>query len=175
MRSESAPRGCPLDKAKARRDAENTGQIIRRRRGEIVEAVGKKSRGETVQPQKMLKMKIDPEMSMKTKDRGTICPTQKMTFLPGCTLFYIKIHEFLHTLSIFATIRALRTKPRGSECENSKVCASGSAPLRPKISHELSFSPHCGVRNAAVDSPPRLGRLPRSPARRRTGRHGGGK
>jgi hypothetical protein len=42
----------------------------------------------------MLKMKDDPEMFMKTKDPVTICPTQKMTFLPGCTPFYRKLQEF---------------------------------------------------------------------------------
>jgi len=42
----------------------------------------------------MLKMKVDPEMYMKTKDRMTICPTQKTTFLPGCTPFYAKTHVF---------------------------------------------------------------------------------
>ena len=33
--------------------------------------------------QKMLNMKVDPEMYMKTKDRATDCPTQKATFVPG--------------------------------------------------------------------------------------------
>ena len=33
-------------------------------------------------------------MCMKTKDRATICPTQKTTFLPGWTPFYTKTQEF---------------------------------------------------------------------------------
>jgi hypothetical protein len=46
----------------------NAGQIIRRRRGQIVEAEGKKVARGSEQPKKMLKMMIDPEMCMKTKD-----------------------------------------------------------------------------------------------------------
>ena len=34
-------------------------------------------------PQKMLKMKGDPEMCMKTKDRLTKCPTKCRAFVPG--------------------------------------------------------------------------------------------
>jgi hypothetical protein len=71
----------------AQTDAENAGQIIRRRRGQIVEAEGEKVARGTAQPKKMLKMMIDPEMYMKTKDRTTKCPTQKATFLHGCTPF----------------------------------------------------------------------------------------
>jgi hypothetical protein len=65
-----------------RRTPKSAGEIIRARQGEIVEEKGKKSRGGPEQPQKMLKMNVDPEMSMKTKDRTTICPTQKTTFVP---------------------------------------------------------------------------------------------
>jgi hypothetical protein len=39
-------------------------------------------------------MKVDPEMYMKTNDKTTICPTQKTTFLPGCTPFYIEMPVF---------------------------------------------------------------------------------
>jgi len=52
-------------------------------------------------PQKMLKMKIDPEMCMKTKDNATICPTQKTTFLPGCTPFYTETHVFCRNCRLF--------------------------------------------------------------------------
>jgi hypothetical protein len=38
----------------------------------------------------MLKMKIDPEMCMKTKGQTTIFPTQKTTFLHSCTAVYAK-------------------------------------------------------------------------------------
>jgi hypothetical protein len=48
-----------------------------------VAAEGKKTRGGQRATQKMLKMQVDPEMYMKTKDWMTICPTQKTTFLPG--------------------------------------------------------------------------------------------
>ena len=44
--------------------------------------------------QKMLNMKSDPEMCMKTKDKMTVCPRQKATFLPGCTSFYTKAPVF---------------------------------------------------------------------------------
>ncbi len=53
---------------------------------------GKVARGGTAAPIKMLKMKVDPEMCMKTKDRTTFCLTQKTTFVPGRMLFYTKIH-----------------------------------------------------------------------------------
>jgi ferredoxin len=75
-------------------NAENARQIIRPRGGEIVEEEGKKSRGRTRVTQKMLKMRGDPEMCMKTKDCTTICPTQRATFVPGWTLFYTKIQAF---------------------------------------------------------------------------------
>ncbi len=45
------------------------------------------------QPIKMLKTQVDPEMSMKTKDKLTICPREKTTFVPGWRLFCRKIHE----------------------------------------------------------------------------------
>ncbi len=44
--------------------------------------------------QEMLKMKEPPGMYMKTNDVTTICPTQKATFLPGCTPIYTEIHIF---------------------------------------------------------------------------------
>ena len=53
----------------------------------------KRRRGESI-TQKMLKMKGDPEMYMKTKGEATICPTQKTTFLPGWMQFYTKTHLF---------------------------------------------------------------------------------
>ena len=40
---------------------------------------------------KMLKMKVDPTMCMKTKTRTTILPTQKRTFLCNCAPFYTEI------------------------------------------------------------------------------------
>jgi hypothetical protein len=49
----------------------------------------------------MLNMKVDPEMYMKTKDQVTICPTQKATFLPGCTPFYAKAHVFCGNRQLF--------------------------------------------------------------------------
>ena len=49
----------------------------------------------------MLKMKEPPGMCMKTKDRTTICPTQKTTFVPGCTSFYTKIHVFCRIRRLF--------------------------------------------------------------------------
>ena len=55
-----------------------------------VEAEEEKSRGGPQAPIKMLKMKVDPEMYMKTKGRVTICPTQKTTFVHSCTPFYTK-------------------------------------------------------------------------------------
>ena len=78
----------------AETNAENAGQIIRRKGNAIVRGMGKKSHGGTAGTQKMLEMKVDPEMYMKTKDRVTNCPTQKTTFLPGCRSFYTKIQEF---------------------------------------------------------------------------------
>jgi hypothetical protein len=59
-----------------------------------IEAGEKSHAGGREQPIKMLKMKVDPEMCMKTKDEATNCPTQKMTFLPGCTPFYTEMHVF---------------------------------------------------------------------------------
>src|SRR5208282_6148017 len=49
----------------------------------------------------MSKMKIDPEMCMKTKDKITICPTQKATFLPGCTPLYTEKHVFCGHCRLF--------------------------------------------------------------------------
>jgi hypothetical protein len=54
---------------------------------------GKKSRGRA-RTIKMLKMKIDPTMCMKTNTHMTISPKQKMTFLHNCTPFYTKAHVF---------------------------------------------------------------------------------
>ena len=59
---------------------------ISQRRGE--------GRAGRAHPIKMLNMKVDPEMYMKTKDRKTICPMQKVTFLHSCTAFYTKTHDF---------------------------------------------------------------------------------
>ena len=61
-----------------------------------------KSRGEEAsEPQKMLKVKVDPEMYMKTKDQVTIFPTQKTTFLPGCTPFYTEMQVFGRNRRLF--------------------------------------------------------------------------
>jgi hypothetical protein len=49
----------------------------------------------------MLKMKVDPEICMKTKDHATICPTQKTTFVPGCMPFYTETHVFCRNRSLF--------------------------------------------------------------------------
>ena len=49
----------------------------------------------------MLKMKGDPEMYMKTKDRTTFCPTQKATFVPGRTPFYTETQVFCADRRLF--------------------------------------------------------------------------
>ena len=67
----------------------------------IAKAEGEKSLGRTRATQKMLKMKGDPEMSMKTKDRTTICPTQKTTIVPGCTSSHTKIQIFCRNQRLF--------------------------------------------------------------------------
>jgi len=59
-----------------------------------IAAEGKKTAKGPPAPIKMLKMKVDPEMYMKTKNHATTCPTQKTTFVPGCTPFYTKSHLF---------------------------------------------------------------------------------
>jgi hypothetical protein len=94
-RSGFVPSTAPTIQRRARRA--QPGPVLRRvgdsqqpkRRGR-----GRKVAGGDRAPQKMLKMKVDPEMYMKTKDHATICPTQKTTFLPGCTPFYTKSHVF---------------------------------------------------------------------------------
>jgi len=68
------------------------------RNNPYVEAEDEKSRGGEQAPIKMLNMKGDPEMSMKTKGHATFCPTKKMTFLPGCTPFYTNSHVFCRNL-----------------------------------------------------------------------------
>ena len=86
----------------------------------------RKSRGGQRAPIKMLKMKVDPEMCMKTKEQTTICPTQKTTFLPGCTPFYTERYAyFAETVGSFVTIRALGNEPLlqnvetpGAECHS---------------------------------------------------------
>ena len=85
----------------AQTDAENAGQIIRRRRGQIVDMLGKKSRAGTEQPKKMLKMTIDPEMYMKTKGQTTKCPTQKATFLHSRTPFCTETDVFCRDRRLF--------------------------------------------------------------------------
>jgi len=70
----------------------------------IAELRDEKSHGEARAPLKMLKMKDDPEISMKTKDRTTIPPTQKLTFLHSCAPFYTKIHVFSGNRRLFAII-----------------------------------------------------------------------
>jgi hypothetical protein len=59
--------------------------------------------------QKMLKMKGDPEMYMKTKDDPTICPTQMATFLPGWTQFYTNTHVFCRNRRLFCCSSSLST------------------------------------------------------------------
>ena len=58
-------------------------------------------------------------MSMKTKDPVTICPTQKMTFLPGCTPFYRKLQEFGTNRELLVAIRALGNEPVATKYRNS--------------------------------------------------------
>jgi hypothetical protein len=62
---------------------------------------GQKDPRGSLAPQEMLKMKEPPGMCMKTKDRMTICPTQKMTFLPGCTPFYRELQVFCTDRELF--------------------------------------------------------------------------
>jgi hypothetical protein len=69
----------------------------------------------------MLKMKVDPEMSMKTKDHVTLCPRQKATFLPGCTPFYTKNTYFAQIVSSFDAIRALENEPVAPKYGNSSL------------------------------------------------------
>jgi len=59
-----------------------------------VEVEGKSPAGEPQQPIKMLKMKVEPVMCMKSKGHVTIYPTQKMTFVPGWTPPFTEMHEF---------------------------------------------------------------------------------
>jgi hypothetical protein len=102
---------------------ENAGQIIRRRGGEIVEAEGENVPRGSAQHKKMLKMMIDPEMYMKTKDRTTKCPTQKATFLHSCTAFYTEDTRILQKpvalLSLFErwgtnpSLQNVETRGRG--------------------------------------------------------------
>jgi len=40
-------------------------------------------------------------MGMRTQNKMTILPTQKTTFLPGCTPFYRKIHVFCRNRRLF--------------------------------------------------------------------------
>ena len=115
-RIEAAPPDRPEDRTKwPRPTRENTRQIIQSRGGEMVEMWGKKSHGGTRALQKMLKMKVDPEMYMKTKERATICPTQKTIFLPGCTSIYTEMHVvcwsrrlFCHCWSAWEPIHCFR-------------------------------------------------------------------
>jgi hypothetical protein len=80
--------------ASARTNSENGGQIVLPRGSESVEVESRKVARGLEQPKKMLNMKSDPEMCMKTKDRTTVCPRQKATFVPGCRVFHTKIREF---------------------------------------------------------------------------------
>jgi hypothetical protein len=102
----------------AQTDAKNAGQIIRRRGGEIVEAEGQKSGGGKGAPKKMLKMKVDPEMYMKTKERATICPTQKTTFLHSCTPFYTETHEFCRKRRLLCHSSTAGERSIASKCRS---------------------------------------------------------
>jgi hypothetical protein len=94
------------ERATALRRQEGRTDVQSQTTEEIVEVRGKKSRGGSASTRKMLKMKVDPEMCMKTKDDTTICPTQKTTFLPGCTPFYTENTYFSETVGVFVLIRA---------------------------------------------------------------------
>ena len=71
----------------AQTDAGKDRQIIRRTTC-AVETTSKKSHGGTHSKKKMLIMKDEPIMYMKTKGRTTMCPAQKPAFLQSCTAFY---------------------------------------------------------------------------------------
>jgi len=77
---EAAPEARPEDTTITQNGAENGGQVIRCRRGEIIEVEAEELRG-GARKKKMLKMKDEPTMCMKTKTRMTILPTQKTAFL----------------------------------------------------------------------------------------------
>ena len=62
-----------------------------------------KSRAGEREQQKMLKMKERSGDVHENKGQATICPTQKMPFLPGCTSFYMEIHEFCRNRRLFVT------------------------------------------------------------------------
>ena len=110
----------------AQTDAENAGQIIRRRGGEIVEAEGEKSRGGGEHPKKMLKMKIEPTMCMKTKRQTTICPKQKTTFLHNCTTFYTKAQRILQKPSaLLSLFERWGTNPSLQNVETRWASAAG--------------------------------------------------
>ena len=51
----AAPPDCPEDRTNGQTDTDNPGQIIRRRKGQIVDAEGEKSRRERALGKKMLK------------------------------------------------------------------------------------------------------------------------
>ncbi len=68
----------------------------------------------------MLKMKQPPGMCMKTNGKMTIFPTQKTTFLPGCTPFCRKVHLFCRDSRRFAIIQSLEDELLASNCGDAK-------------------------------------------------------
>jgi hypothetical protein len=75
----SSPR--PLQADARRQGGRNSASHRYRSKGRRVATGGKRHAGRS-STEEMLKMKVDPEMYMKTKDRTTLCPTQKTTFVP---------------------------------------------------------------------------------------------